>query len=113
MNSDSKFESANFSYTGLSTTFCAGPLWDLKVTWGGEDAGPDFTPCFHKTVLVYAPCALLWILAPLELYLNRTVRGRPGGAGAIGRTWQNQSRAALSALLMIGSRPNLGSNKMF
>ena len=31
------------------TTFCVSPLWDLNVTWYTED--PDFTPCFHKTVL--------------------------------------------------------------
>ena len=42
-------------------TFCAGPLWDLNLTWYTTE--PDFTPCFHKTILVYIPCAFLWIFA--------------------------------------------------
>ncbi len=89
-------------YTGLSTTYCAGPLWSAEVTWGGADAGPDFTPCFHKTVLVYAPCAVLWVLAPLEHHLNLVAGRTPGAAGPIGRTWQNRSRAAVTVLLMLG-----------
>ena len=46
------------------TTFCVSPIWDANLTWNTND--PDFTPCFHKTVLVYVPCGFLWILAFLD-----------------------------------------------
>ena len=43
------------------TTFCISPIWDINLTWNTTD--PDFTPCFHKTVLVYIPCGFLWIFS--------------------------------------------------
>eukprot|EP00095_Tigriopus_kingsejongensis_P008533 maker-scaffold81_size397536-snap-gene-2.18 protein:Tk08533 transcript:maker-scaffold81_size397536-snap-gene-2.18-mRNA-1 annotation:"multidrug resistance-associated protein 1 isoform x4" len=46
--------------------FCHDPFWDLNTTWFTLD--PDFTHCFHQTALVYVPCGLLWLLAPLEIY---------------------------------------------
>ena len=46
--------------------FCADPLWDLNLTWYTEE--PDFTHCFHSTVLVYIPCALLWLGLPVKFY---------------------------------------------
>jgi len=48
--------------------FCSGPLWNTTLTW--ESNQPDFTACFHKTVLIYFPCLLLWILAPVEGVIN-------------------------------------------
>jgi ATP-binding cassette subfamily C (CFTR/MRP) protein 1 len=53
---------------------CGSPLWDLAVTWRTTD--PDFTPCFHKTVLVYTPALFLLLLAPLELHFQRTSHSR-------------------------------------
>ena len=50
----------------MTTPFCGSPLWDSNLTWFTET--PHFTPCFHSTVLVYAPCLVLWLLAPLDLY---------------------------------------------
>lgn len=45
-------------------------LWDTNLTWNSKF--PDFTPCFHKTILVLSPCLVLWVLAPLEgLFLIR------------------------------------------
>ncbi len=32
-------------------------LWDPSLTWDTEN--PDFTPCFHATVLTYTPAAVL------------------------------------------------------
>jgi len=48
--------------------FCPGPFWDTNLTWYTDQ--PDFTSCFHKTFLIYFPCSILWILTPLELWLN-------------------------------------------
>ncbi|XP_065205463.1 multidrug resistance-associated protein 1-like [Planococcus citri] len=46
--------------------FCGSSFWDSKTVWDTDD--PDLTLCFEKTVLVWVPCAFLWILLPLEIY---------------------------------------------
>lgn len=45
---------------------CSTPLWDANLTWWTEN--PDFTPCFHKTVMQYVPFALLLLLSPYQFY---------------------------------------------
>ena len=45
--------------------FCATPLWDMNLTWY-TDSNPDFTPCFHKTVLQYIPLAILILILPYQ-----------------------------------------------
>lgn len=42
------------------------PLQDTALTWETED--PDFTSCFLQTALVWAPCILLFLFAPLDIY---------------------------------------------
>uniref|UniRef100_A0A182WGR0 ABC-type glutathione-S-conjugate transporter n=1 Tax=Anopheles minimus TaxID=112268 RepID=A0A182WGR0_9DIPT len=42
---------------------------DLNLTWYTDD--PDLTPCFQQTVLVWAPCAFLWLFSFLELFYLR------------------------------------------
>ncbi|XP_040163164.1 multidrug resistance-associated protein 1 isoform X6 [Anopheles arabiensis] len=49
--------------------FCGSRFWDLNLTWYTDD--PDLTPCFQQTVLVWAPCAFLWLFSFLELYYLR------------------------------------------
>ncbi|TRY79300.1 hypothetical protein TCAL_05131 [Tigriopus californicus] len=39
--------------------FCHERFWDFNLTT--HDVRPDFTPCFHHTVLVYIPCAFFWL----------------------------------------------------
>ena len=52
-------------------TFCYSPLWNINLTWYPDNGQPpDFTPCFHKTVLVYTPAALLLLLSPIEFIRN-------------------------------------------
>jgi ATP-binding cassette subfamily C (CFTR/MRP) protein 1 len=46
--------------------FCSTPLWDLNQTWYTNN--PDFTPCFHKTILQYFPFLLLLLLSPYQFY---------------------------------------------
>uniref|UniRef100_A0A1L8E4B5 ABC-type glutathione-S-conjugate transporter n=2 Tax=Nyssomyia neivai TaxID=330878 RepID=A0A1L8E4B5_9DIPT len=46
--------------------FCGGPIWNDTLTWATQD--PDFTPCFHKTIMVWVPCGFLFLFAPLEFY---------------------------------------------
>ena len=59
----------DFNFT--VSTFCVSPLWDINLTWyPSYGQPPDFTPCFHKTVLVYTPAALLLLLSPIEFIRN-------------------------------------------
>ena len=53
---------------------CGTPFWDENIVWNTDD--PDFTPCFHKTVLIYCPALLLLLLSPFELYFQRSSQCR-------------------------------------
>lgn len=54
--------------------FCGSRFWDSNLTWYTED--PDLTPCFQQTVLVWTPCAFLWVFSLIELYYLRNGRNR-------------------------------------
>ena len=41
-----------------------------SLAW--DQSSPDLTPCFQETVLVWIPCAFLWLLAPYEVYHIRS-----------------------------------------
>lgn len=45
---------------------CNTPLWDNQLTWYNEE-GPDFTPCFQETILVWFPAAFLIIFGSINL----------------------------------------------
>ena len=58
--------------SNMALEFCSTKLWDVNVTWNpppGEP--PDFTGCFHKTVLVYVPCTILWLSSPIDFYRSK------------------------------------------
>ena len=39
---------------------------------------PDFTKCFHSTILVYFPCAFIWLMLPLhQFWYEDAVRTPP------------------------------------
>jgi ATP-binding cassette, subfamily C (CFTR/MRP), member 1 len=47
---------------------------DPKAIYSSQ---PDFTFCFHNTVLLWMPCAVLWLVAPLWIYmLTRQSEGK-------------------------------------
>ncbi|XP_036328973.1 multidrug resistance-associated protein 1 isoform X1 [Rhagoletis pomonella] len=46
--------------------FCGTKFWDSNETWWTSD--PDFTKCFEKTVLVWGPCAFLWVFSIFDFY---------------------------------------------
>ncbi|KAL0880786.1 hypothetical protein ABMA27_001981 [Loxostege sticticalis] len=54
------------SYNSSLDEFCGSTFWDSNRTWYTEN--PEFTPCFHKTVLVWIPCIYLWVAALLDIY---------------------------------------------
>ncbi len=76
-----------------SRGFCQDPLWDDNVTWYTEE--PDFTHCFHSTVLVYVPTVFLWLGLPFEWLSWKSTTGR-------GVPWTplNISRIAGMALII-------------
>ena len=54
--------------------FCGSPLWDEQYTWNSTN--PDFTDCFHKTVLVWIPVGFLLLFAPFEFLSYRKSASR-------------------------------------
>lgn len=57
----------------------------MNLTWNTNN--PDFTPCFQKTVLIWLPCAFLWLFTPLEIFYikNSINRNVPYGFANIGK----------------------------
>ncbi|XP_040212845.1 multidrug resistance-associated protein 1-like isoform X1 [Rana temporaria] len=52
----------------------SGKFWDVNQTWNTNN--PDFSWCFHKTVLYWIPCFYLFISSPFYVfYLIRHDRG--------------------------------------
>ena len=45
--------------------FCSTILWDSELTW--NTTNPDFTPCFHETVLTYVPSFVLLLATPFQV----------------------------------------------
>lgn len=75
-------------------SFCTGDLWDSNLTWYTDQ--PDFTPCFHKTILVYIPCLFLCLVTPAELYLNYSSK-----LSGIPWSWINITKLVSGKLLCI------------
>ncbi|KAJ8384011.1 hypothetical protein AAFF_G00212550 [Aldrovandia affinis] len=70
------------------------PFWDWNRTW--HTFSPDLTQCFQNTVLVWVPCAYLWVCAPLYcLYLRHHDRGY------ICMTHLNKAKTVVAALLWV------------
>ena len=74
--------------------FCATPLWDINLTWYTDN--PDFTPCFHKTILQYIPFAVLLLITPYQCYALSKSRHRGIPISLITST-----RILLTALLIV------------
>jgi len=74
--------------------FCQGQLWNSNITWYTDT--PDFPSCFHKTVLVYIPCCILWLLAGFEIRANMKSPKR-----FIRRSWVNMSKLTFDICLIV------------
>ncbi|XP_034253299.1 multidrug resistance-associated protein 1-like isoform X3 [Thrips palmi] len=82
--------------------FCGSPFWNVTRTWETED--PDFTKCFEKTALVWAPCVFLFVFAPLEAYYIVRSKNRD-----VPWNWLNISKLAITALLVALSIGDMGN----
>lgn len=49
-----------------------GPEQDWNRTWSSPD--PDFSACFHSSVLLLLPCCYLWLCAPVYLLHLRCLK---------------------------------------
>ncbi|XP_058124357.1 multidrug resistance-associated protein 1 isoform X3 [Anopheles coustani] len=74
--------------------FCGSKFWDLNLTWYTDD--PDLTPCFQQTVLVWTPCAFLWVFSILELYYLRKSLNKD-----VPWSFVNMSKLSLTGLLVV------------
>eukprot|EP00095_Tigriopus_kingsejongensis_P010546 maker-scaffold349_size200065-snap-gene-1.33 protein:Tk10546 transcript:maker-scaffold349_size200065-snap-gene-1.33-mRNA-1 annotation:"multidrug resistance-associated protein 1 isoform x1" len=75
--------------------FCDDPFWDANLTW--YTSQPDFTTCFHQTVLVYIPTVFLILCSPVEIYFQ-VFRSREK---SIPWTILNISKLATNSLLVL------------
>lgn len=56
----------------ISHVFCGSPFWNYQLSWNTSE--PTLTACFQKTVLIWVPCAFLWLMLPfrvLDLYWHK------------------------------------------
>lgn len=67
---------------------------DSSVTW--QSGIFDFTSCIEKTILVWLPCAFLWIFSGVELHFARSSRYKNIGWNAF-----NISKFVILGLLII------------
>ena len=81
--------------------FCGDPLWDLNRTWYTNN--PDFTTCFHETVLVYIPAVLYIVFLPLQIYEIRSSKDSD-----IPWAPRNALRTLLNAILIVLPIVDLG-----
>ncbi|KAG5671138.1 hypothetical protein PVAND_001351 [Polypedilum vanderplanki] len=56
----------------MNAEFCGSEFWDSDLSWRPEN--PDFTFCFKNSVLIWVPCAFLFIFSPLDFYRHYNSR---------------------------------------
>ena len=81
---------------------CASDFWDAQYTWYPENGPPDFTPCFHKTALVWVPCVQLWVTSLVEVN-----RAKASQAGPIPWSLLNILKTLLLVMVMATSAGQL------
>lgn len=64
------------------------------MTWDTDN--PTLTTCFEQTVLIYVPCAFLWLFTLLEIYSMRQSYNKN-----IRVNFLNSSKLILTALITI------------
>ncbi len=69
-------------------------LQNVNTTWRTTD--PDFTICFQRTVLVWTPCAILWVFSLLDLFYIKKAMNRNVPWG-----WVNVSKLIITAALIL------------
>ena len=75
--------------------FCGAEFWSTNQTWNSNN--PDFTECFHKTILAWIPSLILAIFSIGEFRLFKPGRKNPL------ITWNiyNLTKILLTGLLIV------------
>lgn len=84
----------NFVICRHSFINCAFFFQNVSVTWDTDN--PTLTSCFEQTVLVYTPCAFLWLFTLLEIYSMRQSYDKN-----IRVNFLNSSKLILTALITV------------
>lgn len=74
--------------------FCGSDFWNEDITWNTDS--PDFTPCFHKTVLAWSPTLILAVLGLNEIRQYKRSPNRK-----IPWTFLNLAKVLLTAMLVL------------
>lgn len=74
--------------------FCGSQFWNADITWNTDS--PDFTPCFHKTVLAWSPTLILALFGLPEVRQYRKSSNRK-----IPWTFLNLVKVLLTAMLIL------------
>ena len=74
---------------------------NLSLTWNTAD--PDFTECFHQTVLIWIPCGFLWLFSLYEIRQLLDSKNRD-----IPWSLQNISKFVANVLLIVLAFVDLG-----
>ena len=80
--------------TPFEEDFCGSEFWDQNRTW--YTYNPDFTPCFHKTILAWFPTFILCFFSinELRLFYNSVNRNIPW-------SFLNVTKMGLTLMLII------------
>ncbi|KZC08998.1 Multidrug resistance-associated protein 1 [Dufourea novaeangliae] len=81
--------------------FCGSKFWDNDLAWNTED--PDIPECFQKTILIWVPCAFLWMFSAIEVYYLMNSKKKD-----IPCTWLYISKQVLIVALIVLSIIDLG-----
>nr|XP_045598586.1 ATP-binding cassette sub-family C member 3-like isoform X1 [Procambarus clarkii] len=46
--------------------FCGHPFWNVSFSWDSHD--PELGTCIERTLLIWGPCLLLWVCAPVYIF---------------------------------------------
>ena len=87
-------------------TLCFSDFWNTEYTWYPENGPPDFTPCFHKTALVWVPCIQLWLTSIIEVQ-----RAKSSNAGPIPWSLLNILKTMLLIMVLSTSTGQVWSLK--
>ena len=102
----SEMSSSNETLKG-GLTLCLSDLWNTEYTWYPENGPPDFTPCFHKTILVWVPCIQLWLTSVIEVQ-----RAKSSNSGPIPWSFLNILKTLLLIMILATSTGQVWSLKL-
>ena len=81
--------------SSFEKNFCGSEFWNTNQTWNNDN--PDFTDCFHKTILAWFPTLILAIFSFNEFLLFKKSQTK----SPIPWNFYNLTKTLLTGLLII------------